>query len=193
MAEMITLIKGAYLIRDTYTEWLREGPMGAVATNLMNEEPATAVLTTYSYDTELDRLDERLARLTGHDGSTGRLAVVRDALQTLQHLVALNSTSDSQVRTKGLCTAWMAQVPSEFFEAVRQRRPEALVVLSHFCVVLEEVNSDQVWYMKGWSRELFDECMKGLGDEWAEFITWPLSVFTALADVEAVAITGAEG
>ena len=156
----------------------------------MDSEP---VLSLYPYDAELDRLDERLARLTGHDGGTGRLEVVRDALQTLRHLVALNSVSDSQVRTKGLCTAWMAQVPGEFFDAVREKKPEALVVLSHFCVVLEEVNSDEVWYMKGWSRALFDECVKGLGEEWAEYITWPLSVFTALTNVEAAAGAGGTG
>ena len=175
MAEMITLIKGAYLIRDTYVEWLKEGPMGVVATNLLDDEPAS---TVYEYDAELDRLDERLAGLIDHDGASG-LDTCREALQTLRHLVALNSTSESQIKTKGLCTAWLAQVPSKFFVQVRKRQSEALVVLAHFCVVLEEVNSDEIWYMKGWSRCLFDECVRNLGDEWAELLTWPLGVFAA--------------
>ena len=68
---------------------------------------------------------------------------------------------------------------------MRERKPEALVVLGHFCVVLEEVNRDEVWYMKGWSRCLWRECMKGLGGGWEEFVTWPLSVFNALEDLDA--------
>lgn len=74
-------------------------------------------------------------------------------------------------------------MPREFFALVRIRKPEALVLLAHFCIVLDELNNDGVWYMRGWSRSLFDECVRYLDDHWARYLAWPSAVFAGKGGV----------
>ena len=170
-AETVTLIKGAYLIRDTYAEWLGQGHLGSCATNLLNQRPSQ---THCPYDVAMNSLAREISEMTAIDGD---VEACREAVQTLRQLFALSAISSHTANVKGLCIAWLARLPTAFFDDLKARKSGALVVLAHFCIILEDINNDSVWYMKGWSRSLFDECVKNINRRWTPAIEWPLAVF----------------
>jgi hypothetical protein len=63
---------------------------------------------------------------------------------------------------------------------VKKQRPEALVVVAHYSLLLNKV--DQLWYMQGMSRRLLQtvhsrigkEGESWIGKEGESWITWPL-------------------
>jgi len=67
---------------------------------------------------------------------------------------------------------WPIQVPEGFFTMVKEEKPEALIVLAHYSLLLNKVN--QLWYIKGMSRRLLKTIHSKLGKEWESWISWPL-------------------
>jgi len=80
--------------------------------------------------------------------------------------------------------AWSTVTPDTYISLINQRRPEALVLLAHYCLLLSKI--DTVWWLKGISRHLLRSVCKALekvdslgaveGSErsWESWISWPL-------------------
>ena len=175
-AEAVVLIKGAYQIRDSFSHWLGQGEMAGMTIDLLDYAPSS----------QLDQQETLLASLFNRliiessvdddeeDDEDGTEAS-RKAMQMLRHLFAKNADPSREANTKALCVAWLAQVPSEFFTRLRKHKPEALFVLAHYCILLHEIN-DSIWYMTGWSRSLFRECIAHLDERWMPYFSWPSAV-----------------
>jgi hypothetical protein len=57
-------------------------------------------------------------------------------------------------------------------ELIAARRPEALILLAHYCLLLNKV--DNVWWLRGISRHLLKSIHATIGEEWEGWIAWPL-------------------
>jgi hypothetical protein len=79
--------------------------------------------------------------------------------------------------------AWPIIVPETYIQLVNQRRPEALILLAHFCLLLSKI--DHVWFLKGICRRVLRSVCRmvgtGVGDTgeggekgWEEWVNWPL-------------------
>lgn len=176
IAETLALVQGAYLIRDKYVEWIKQGPLRCAAADLFEDAiPAP----NSPYDPNLLDLSAHISTTLSSDAAAR--ATCGEALQVLRDLFARIAGPGRKASTKALWVASLARMPRDFFALVRNRKPEALVLLAHFCIVLDELNNDSVWYMKGWSRSLFDECVRHLDDKWAAYLAWPSAVFADAA------------
>jgi hypothetical protein len=174
-AEAFVLIKGAYQIRDTFSHLLVQGEMACIATDLLDYGPSSQ---QGQQDTCLASLFKRLTESIvdeEYDDDDDGVEASHKAMQMLQHLFAKNADPSRKANTKALCVAWLAQVPTEFFTRLRKHKPEALFVLAHYCILLHEIN-DSIWYMTGWSRSLFKECVRHLDERWMPYFSWPLAV-----------------
>ncbi|KUJ10546.1 C6 zinc finger protein [Mollisia scopiformis] len=67
---------------------------------------------------------------------------------------------------------WLYRLPDEFVELLYQRRPIPLVILSHFCVLLNDLASS--WWAKGWAEHLISEIYSSLGEEYRMWMRWPM-------------------
>jgi hypothetical protein len=67
---------------------------------------------------------------------------------------------------------WPGTVSQRFVELMDERRPEALVLLAHYCVLLKKVNSS--WWLQGVGERLLMAIDRELGSEWRPWIEWAL-------------------
>jgi len=68
--------------------------------------------------------------------------------------------------------SWPAQVPQEYLDLLKDRDPIALILLAHFCILLEPFESD--WCFTGFRKRLLSRIYKKLDPEWRQWLRWPL-------------------
>lgn len=169
--EILGLMKGAYRIRETYKEWLEKGSLSYLAGDIFK---TTMVPLDSPFDSRFDWVSTQMRMLAA---DTDDISPSLEALRITRDMLALTVTSfTNPTMRKGLCQAWLAQVQPAYLEAVRRRRPDAVVVLAHYCLLLKQIDHDAFWYMRGWSTSLLSECAKSLDERWRSCIIWPMDV-----------------
>ena len=83
-----------------------------------------------------------------------------------------SSSDDCQIDIVSVVYAWPIKVPGAFLVMVKELKPEALILLAHYSLLLNSV--DQVWFMHGMSRRLLQTIHSRIGKEWESWIAWPL-------------------
>jgi hypothetical protein len=84
------------------------------------------------------------------------------------------ATPNQTISTKTLAFSWPIQVPKQYLSLIDARKPEALVILAHYAIMLQMINS--LWFMKGWATRILEECQQNLESEWHFHLAWPISV-----------------
>lgn len=69
---------------------------------------------------------------------------------------------------------WIAQTPSFFFDRLQARCPLALVVLAHYCIVLDYMS--QHWWIQTRGRQVLEDIRSALEPNWQSHIAWPVDV-----------------
>ncbi|KAF8860826.1 hypothetical protein BDZ45DRAFT_724324 [Acephala macrosclerotiorum] len=98
------------------------------------------------------------------------LAVCRAALDELRRIGALPCLACGTVNKVGATYIWPGTISQEFIELLGQRRPEALVIFAHYCVLLKRVN--YLWFFVGVGTNMLKAVEKELGVEWKPWIEW---------------------
>ncbi|KAG4262823.1 hypothetical protein FPRO03_10186 [Fusarium proliferatum] len=91
-------------------------------------------------------------------------------------LIALNQTFGVFYETDGdkdLVDIFSWTVPAkDFFEFVADEEPEALVVLSYFCVLLHKLPSQ--WWLSGWVNHIMTRIYASVGERYLNYLVWPM-------------------
>ncbi|KUJ13438.1 uncharacterized protein LY89DRAFT_622311 [Mollisia scopiformis] len=177
--EWVSLLRGVHTLLQVAGEWMTNGPMSLMLQDRhIDPELANAV------DSEVSAKLIALRQLCFSPGLNVKDAeVLEKTLILLQeaHGLIASSSIDHEIDAVLVVYGWPIQVPEAFFTMVKEQRPEALVVLAHYSLLLNKVN--QLWYMKGMSRRLLKTIHGKLGKEWESWITWPLQLLV-LAEFE---------
>jgi hypothetical protein len=123
-------------------------------------------------DVHLAKIHHMLeSRAHSVDDDLETLQVCEIALDELRRVFAL---PQSPMRTQVMIGVhvWPGTVSQQFIELIHQRRPEALIVLAHYCVLLKKV--DSCWWLDGVGRKLLAAIDLELSPEWRPWIEWPL-------------------
>jgi hypothetical protein len=165
LSEFVPLLRGAFLVHDRCLPWLAAGPLGSCL-----EEPVTR-----NPDFSQNPGDAHLSALLPlfFDGSEDA-TVYHEALNTLRRLFAMIATPNQTMSTKTIVYCWPVQVPQRYLLLMSERQPEALVILAHYCIMLNML--DSFWFMEGCAARVLRQCQQELSDEWLPHIQWPLSV-----------------
>lgn len=97
----------------------------------------------------------------------------RLALDELRRTAALPYLPCETVNKVGATYIWPGSVPETYMHLLHKRKPEALVVLAHYCVQLKGVNS--CWYFEGVGRNMLQAVNGELDQEWKPWIEWALA------------------
>lgn len=170
--EWISLLRGVHTLLKAAGEWMASGSM-------------KLLLQPRHIDPELARAadPEVSAKLTTlsqlWDSSPGKLdfhevEVLNKTLNLLHEACGLvaSSSINREIDVILVVYGWPIQVPEAFFTMITEQKPEALIVLAHYSLLLNKVN--QLWFTKGMSRRLLKTIHSKLGKEWESWITWPL-------------------
>ena len=119
----------------------------------------------------------RLLEQLFHDQKTRLSDTELDALKGTLHILQVTytmmcNTRSNVVDTNSLVLSWVMRIPELYILIVSRREPVALVVLAHFCLLLNRM--ENVWWISGLSRRLLQDIHQTLGKEWEPQISWPL-------------------
>ncbi|OJD18658.1 hypothetical protein AJ78_01354 [Emergomyces pasteurianus Ep9510] len=74
---------------------------------------------------------------------------------------------------------WPILLPEAYLAHLKARKPMALVILAHYCVILTRL--DSCWWSQGWASHLFEAIYRSLGVAWRPLLRWPMQM-VGLAD-----------
>ncbi|KAK3935403.1 hypothetical protein QBC46DRAFT_413063 [Diplogelasinospora grovesii] len=96
-----------------------------------------------------------------------------EAIQSLRWVMDQHRALPAPYQTH-VVLAWPVLISPEYIEALKQRRPEALVILAHWGVLL---HLDRDFWMFGEAgRLLIESIARHLGAYWDEWLAWPKEV-----------------
>ncbi|KAL5590389.1 hypothetical protein FOBRF1_013946 [Fusarium oxysporum] len=99
-----------------------------------------------------------------------RHSIYQDALLALNQTFGVFYETDGD---KDLVDIFSWIVPAkEFFEFVADEEPEALVVLSYFCVLLHKLPSQ--WWLTGWVHHIMTRIYASVGEKYLTYLVWPM-------------------
>lgn len=66
---------------------------------------------------------------------------------------------------------WAHMVPKEFLDLLHKRQNLALVIVGHYCIVLDALK--EVWWISGWGKNLFGVILTNTDSSYREVLEWP--------------------
>ncbi|KAK1757914.1 hypothetical protein QBC47DRAFT_296147 [Echria macrotheca] len=105
------------------------------------------------------------------------LEASRTALRTLQIGFDMMQAKERRPSRYLVIYSWSVAAPPEWTELLVQRRPEAIVVLAYFGVILHW--SRNIWAVGEAGSYLINSVARHLGPDWEPYLAYPLSVLSA--------------
>ncbi|KAK6334782.1 hypothetical protein TWF718_010228 [Orbilia javanica] len=95
-----------------------------------------------------------------------------NAVSILQSIFdALGNPQSSKSRRLNLVQQWPVRIPTEYINALSQRRPEALIILAYYAVMLH--GARDYWAFGDSGAFLIQSITGYLGSYWASWLAWP--------------------
>ncbi|KAF7546306.1 hypothetical protein G7Z17_g8531 [Cylindrodendrum hubeiense] len=123
-----------------------------------------------SYSDSRGECEALLGRLDACDMKPASIDTLRGAVEILQDRFDTLSTDNSHAMWAAV-QDWLVAVPAGYVELLEQRRPEALVVLAHFAVLLHRVAEH--WFVGDIGVRLIRLINSHVGPVWQDWLEWP--------------------
>ncbi|CAH0033980.1 unnamed protein product [Clonostachys rhizophaga] len=119
-----------------------------------------------------DECDSLKTRLEKSDLSASSIAIHLEAVELLQRLFdnERNAVSLQQGNLAPL-QDWLVGVSAEFVSCIQQRRPESLVILAFYAVMLHRASD--YWFVGDLGKCLIYLINDQLGPAWEDWLAWP--------------------
>jgi hypothetical protein len=72
------------------------------------------------------------------------------------------------------------QGSAAFASLVKRRIPQALIILAHYCVMLDIL--DDKWWISGWARRVLQDVLSSMNERFQQWIQWPVDVVMMKSD-----------
>lgn len=131
------------------------------ATSLQSQEQATFIT---------DRLH---GLLRDADMGPESEQACREAVETLQLVYQSESSTEgpSSEKAPGSIWTWPVLLSAVFADLLMKRRPEALIILCHYAVLLHRRR--RIWLVRNAGQMLISEITRFLGTYWLDWLDWP--------------------
>jgi hypothetical protein len=131
------------------------------ATSLQSQEQATSVA---------DRLHNLLK--DAYMGAQSEQAC-REAVESLQLIYQSESSigETSAEKAPGMIWTWPILLSAVFTNLLMKRRPEALIILCYYAVLLHRKR--HIWLVRNAGQMLISESTRFLGTYWSDWLDWP--------------------
>ncbi|KIV92952.1 hypothetical protein PV10_04203 [Exophiala mesophila] len=162
----VRLLRGVNLVRETWADVLFQSELGGImreADEMRHNNKASK--------SECSALRDLIE---GADLSLTSREACMEALDKLQEFFNLeNVYPGGSFGTTSVIFAWFVTASSQYTELVDQRRPEALVLLAYYAVLLHRRRRS--WVVGDAGKRLFESVAAHLGRRWETWLTWPRS------------------
>ncbi|KPM34458.1 hypothetical protein AK830_g12118 [Neonectria ditissima] len=164
--DVAQLVRGMSKILDAYDDLLARGRLGKLFLTEDTNQPAMPLLSA---------IVEQLRQLEIPDMIHPATACVcRESIAGIMTWVenAVLSTAAPDLR---VCVSFPICLTEEFIDLVRQRHPVALLIISHYCVILHYTGLEH-WYLRGWGRSILDDIATNIDPRWHKQLEWPMGI-----------------
>ncbi|KAJ4229080.1 hypothetical protein NW759_003804 [Fusarium solani] len=157
-------VRGVRSILNSFNAAIRDGILGDFM-ECNSHTGGTGLLTS---------LLQRLPRIT-EDFGTNKMdpvakALAEEAIFALGESVARASAASPELN---VAIIWPMALKDGLLDLIRARHPAALVVVAHYCTVLDAVGS-KFWFLENWGHRLLTAIVEALGPCWHESVRWPM-------------------
>lgn len=92
-------------------------------------------------------------------------------------LAELKQIYDIMLRRQSPCSmasilCFPKQDSAAFSQLIKRRVPQALIILAHYCVLLDVLDSR--WWISGWASRVLRDVLGSLEGPWRQWIEWPV-------------------
>lgn len=103
-------------------------------------------------------------------GSHKETEVYGSAIETL---TASFGSLQKKDRTPHLVSTWANSMPEMFLKLIEEHRTLALIILAHYCVILNHFN--EIWWLRDWGKGLLASIWRGIDPGYRENLAWPMN------------------
>jgi hypothetical protein len=167
--EVVRLLRGQRSLLSGVQAWLIDGPLWPMFKPWAQRDPKSEIILPED-EKRLDSLT-RLWNPPSPGMSPEIISVLETSLGTLRMVFSI-ATSDNGVGFITAALSWSCFIPEPYIQLVQGGNPEALVLLAHYCVLLNRV--DNLWWIQGQPQQLLVTIRDGLDQSWQQWIEWPL-------------------
>lgn len=168
LVEWISVLRGTRAVIESSSQTLlHDGPLGPLFTIGQRRVQAQASSSAHTdYLCELQRLVNEATT------NSDEIDTYNQSINSLRLTfnVVFNKQPDTYEDTDVF--VWLYKLSDHFLELLSQKKPEALVILAHFSVLLKQL--DDRWWINGWSTRLISQIYRALGEEYRLWIVWPI-------------------
>lgn len=172
MVELLLLVKGIDAVLSETWYWVGQGPFSPILTRGFQEAFSPLDGSTYPPP---DGMDFGLAHL---DFMLGVDAMVPNDRRICASVLAeLKAIYESVLQGQNACSiasivCFPKQDPTAFAELIRRRVPQALIIISYYCVLLDVLNDR--WWIQGWASRVLTDILANLDATWKHWVEWPI-------------------
>ncbi|KAL5333465.1 hypothetical protein BJX70DRAFT_380906 [Aspergillus crustosus] len=149
---------GCFLVCGFWDE-IRMGPVGSLATSW--ELPVAGVGGL----TKLRVTDHLLSLVQMDETNQIAIEVFREAAEQLGSAIeAAQALNGRYFTTWDIVRVWPMQISATYIELLTHKRPGALILLAHYCLLLKM--AEPRWYLKNLAEGLFRSVLGQLDPEW---------------------------
>ncbi|KAL3469140.1 hypothetical protein BJX99DRAFT_242010 [Aspergillus californicus] len=98
--------------------------------------------------------------------------VYQQAVQSLQSCINVTNANNVHHPAINGLISWPVLIQLEFSDHLEMRRPEAMVILAHYAVLLHRYRDS--WLLGNSGAFIIEEVTRCLGKEWEEWLQWPI-------------------
>lgn len=194
LVEVFSLVKGVETVLQQTLPWVAQGPLAPMVARAYMEDvglmdPGMTSIAPTAFPSEgVTRIHSIHANLPegmeyglGHlDFMIGMHNMLPDDRRVCVLMLGdLKAAYSAVVNAQGTCTiatsiCFPTCDPTSFQALLKQRYPQALVILAHYAVLMDIWDSR--WWIHGWGKRVLRDIVGALSDEWKTWIEWPVQI-----------------
>ncbi|KAK4693648.1 hypothetical protein P7C71_g3792, partial [Lecanoromycetidae sp. Uapishka_2] len=169
--DWLPLIRGVNSVLQNVWPWIKNGRLRGLIHDHQQQQPQKGLPSVLEEQlAQLEKLCESSA--DGHDA----IEAYQQALMFLRMCFVRMNNRPSYECEVSIAFLWPVMIPQEYISMLNMRRPEALIILAHYCVILHHL--DDYWWVRGWAMHIIEYIHQELDEDWRYWIQWPTNVIT---------------
>lgn len=165
----VKLLRGVNLVTQTWWDVLLQSELGSIM-----KEADDVHLSKKSSNGECSPLR---GLVEAADLSSASKEACTEALERLQEYFDVeNVYPGDPLTTTNVIFAWFVTASTQYTELVDQRRPEALILLAYYAVLLHRRRKS--WVVGDAGQRLLKSITTYLGRRWEQWLVWPQNAIT---------------
>ena len=163
------LLRGAKIVLDMFSDAIKCSFLKPLLDEMAYTENAAAYsIPGAEHITDLFRI----CGISTHERETSQAytLAIHTLLSTFTQASICRERGDDMILASFV---WPVNLPPKFVDLLSEKQPEALVILAHYCVLIQWSETMHNWFVDGWGQYMLETIKESVPESWAEHLKWP--------------------